>query len=144
MTNIRLNKKQNKIQVQSTKKRVDLKHQEKTIKLQHVGRQGKEGPKGDPGVGIPTGGNDGDVLYKNGDGNYEVRWAAPLEFSDKHFVAEFIVTSTVAVNHNLNKYPSVAVMDTAGEEVVGQVEYLNTNQLVLKFAAPFSGRINCN
>lgn len=144
MTNIRLNKKQNKIQVQSVEKKINLKHQEKNLKIQHVGRQGNEGKKGDPGVGIPTGGNDGDVLYKNGDGDHEVRWAAPLEFSDKHFVAEFIVSSSVAVNHNLNKYPSVSVMNTAGEEVVGQVDYLNTNQLVVSFAAPFSGRVTCN
>ena len=46
------------------------------------------------------------------------------------------------VNHNLGKnYPSVTVVDSsfAKEEVIGQVIYIDSNNLQIKFSAPFGG-----
>lgn len=66
------------------------------------------------------------------------------EGSDKTFTLQFTVQSVVEVNHNLGKYPAVIVIDSAGDEVVGEVYYINTTQLVVTFANPFSGQITCN
>jgi hypothetical protein len=41
--------------------------------------------------------------------------------------------------HNLNKYPSVIVVDSAGTQVDGEVDYNSLNQVTAKFNAPFSG-----
>jgi hypothetical protein len=43
------------------------------------------------------------------------------------------------VSHNLNKYPSVTIIDTSGNEMEGEIEYTDNNNLVLTFSAPFSG-----
>ena len=48
------------------------------------------------------------------------------------------------VTHNLNKYPSVEVVDTADTIVFGQVDYIDTNSLTLTFNAAFSGRAFLN
>lgn len=52
--------------------------------------------------------------------------------------------STVIVTHNLNKYPSVFVLDSAGDEVVGSVTHNSANQLTIVFSASFSGIVYCN
>ena len=132
---MRVNKKENRIIVKSV---------ERNIKLRHVGRQGEPGVQGPAGLGLPEGGVDGDILVKDGDGEFEAKWVQPFSFDDKHFSADFIVSNYVAVNHGLNKYPAVSIMDSAGEEVVGEVDYLDTNHLIVKFTFPFSGRVICN
>lgn len=43
------------------------------------------------------------------------------------------------VNHNLSKYPSVDVFDSAGDQVDGEVRHINENSLRIVFSAPFSG-----
>ena len=52
--------------------------------------------------------------------------------------------STWTITHNLNKYPSVSVVDSAYEEVIGEVEYLTPNTLEVRFTAPFSGQAYIN
>ena len=44
------------------------------------------------------------------------------------------------VTHNMNKYPSVSVVDSAGSTVVGDVLYDSLNQVTITFSAPFSGK----
>jgi hypothetical protein len=48
------------------------------------------------------------------------------------------------VAHNLGKYPSITVIDTAGSEVVGDVTHNSLNQATITFSAPFSGKAICN
>lgn len=52
--------------------------------------------------------------------------------------------STWTINHNLQKYPSVTVVDSSGNVVVGFQKYNNNNQIVLTFSAPFSGSAYLN
>lgn len=51
---------------------------------------------------------------------------------------------TWTVTHNLNKYPAVSVVDSAGSVVVGNVDYINMNSLTLTFTSAFSGKAYCN
>jgi hypothetical protein len=48
------------------------------------------------------------------------------------------------VCHNLGKYPSVTVVDSAGSVVVGDIAYLNTEELIIRFTSEFSGRAFLN
>jgi len=49
-------------------------------------------------------------------------------------------SATWVVNHNLNKYCSVTVVDSADNTVVGDVLYNSLNQVTLTFAGAFSGK----
>lgn len=53
-------------------------------------------------------------------------------------------SSTWTVNHNLGKFASVNVVDTANSEIIGEVTYNNTNQLTITFSAPISGKAYIN
>lgn len=50
-------------------------------------------------------------------------------------------SSQWVITHNLNCYPSVTIVNTAGDTVLGNVKYIDSNTVRLDFAAPFSG--NC-
>lgn len=64
---------------------------------------------------------------------------------DKNY---FHVQSTAStewiINHNLGKYPSVTVIDSAGTEVNGEVNYTSLNTVTIKFSAAFSGKATLN
>ena len=46
--------------------------------------------------------------------------------------------------HNLNKYPAVSIIDSAGEEVIGNVVYDSTNQVTIIFNGAFKGTATLN
>lgn len=48
------------------------------------------------------------------------------------------------IAHNLGKYPSVTIVDTANSEVEGDVEYVDSNNITLRFTASFSGKAYIN
>ena len=48
------------------------------------------------------------------------------------------------VIHNLNKYPSVVVVDSAGTEVESDVEYNTRNKITIRLNASFSGKAFLN
>ena len=49
------------------------------------------------------------------------------------------VSSTWVVNHNLNFYPNVTVVDSGGTIYEGEIAYNSANQLTLTFSSGFSG-----
>lgn len=64
---------------------------------------------------------------------------------DKHYVhVQGPPQNLWTVNHNLNKKPSLTVIDSAGNMVVGKLTYVNLNILTIQFAAPISGEAICN
>lgn len=64
--------------------------------------------------------------------------------SDAHLEVPFTMQSSITVTHNLGKIPSVQVIDTSGDEVVGDTSHANVNELTVFFSAPFSGKIYLN
>lgn len=48
------------------------------------------------------------------------------------------------IKHNMNKYPSVSIVDSGGNIIYGDVEYIDLNNCVCHFSAPFSGKAYLN
>tara|TARA_B100000925_G_C21654380_1_gene322840 strand:+ start:167 stop:511 length:345 start_codon:yes stop_codon:yes gene_type:complete len=49
------------------------------------------------------------------------------------------------ITHNLDKFPSVTVIDDTDNDVVfGDISYTNSNKLIINFSAPFSGKAFLN
>lgn len=64
---------------------------------------------------------------------------------DKHYVhIQSIPSEQWLIIHNLNKRPSVTVVDSSGSTVEGEVEYLDAARLIVSFAAGFSGTAYLN
>ena len=64
---------------------------------------------------------------------------------DKHFTFSQSVPSAVwNVTHNLGKNPSVSITDINGYEVYAEVDYINENELVIKFADALKGSAYMN
>lgn len=63
-----------------------------------------------------------------------------FEIKDKYYEYHQNIPSSIwKINHNLNKKPSVTVVDSAGTKVIGEVNYTSDNTLELYFSAQFSG-----
>jgi hypothetical protein len=48
------------------------------------------------------------------------------------------------IPHQMNKFPSVVVIDSSNRTVIGDVEYINENELILRFKSAFKGRAYLN
>ena len=65
--------------------------------------------------------------------------------SDKTFVFTQGVAALVwTVNHNLAKFPSVSVVDTANTGVISQIDYIDNNNLTITNTAQFAGKAYLN
>lgn len=64
-------------------------------------------------------------------------------YDDREFSQAFSSDSVVVV-HNFGKYPSVTVIDSAGDEVIGDVVHNSANQLTITFSASLTGTVYCN
>lgn len=66
---------------------------------------------------------------------------------DKNFVSSnisFSANTATTVTHNLGKFPSVTVVDSAGSHVVGDVQHTSINSLTITFKNNFTGKIYVN
>jgi hypothetical protein len=79
-----------------------------------TGGIGPAGPPGEPGVGTT--------------------------FTYEQLVAAYMWD----IVHNLNRYPSVTVIDSGGSEIIPEVQYTNENEIKLYFANRTSGKAYLN
>ena len=64
---------------------------------------------------------------------------------DAHYIHDQIMSSSNwSITHNLNKYPSVVVVDSAGSMVVGDITFITPNQITISFTGAFSGKAYLN
>lgn len=54
------------------------------------------------------------------------------------------VSNTWDIVHGLNKYPSVTIVDSGGNTVVGDVRYVSLNEVQVTFTSAFSGTAYLN
>jgi hypothetical protein len=55
-----------------------------------------------------------------------------------------VASDTWVIAHDLNKYPSVSLLDSGHEEIEGSVDHLDQNNAVVTFAGPVSGSATLN
>lgn len=72
------------------------------------------------------------------------RRGLPGEPGDKNYIQSFTNRDVLTIHHNLNKNPAVTVIDSAGTQVEGTVEYIDLNTVKLAFSSPFSGKATLN
>lgn len=69
----------------------------------------------------------------------------PVYQSDQTYVFVQSVPSTIwTITHNLNKYPSVSVVNINNVVMYGEITYLSPSQLQIEFSAGFSGKAYMN
>ncbi len=95
-----------------------------TLDLVEIAEQGPAGPPGATGAPGPRGepGLSG--------ANYVHNQAVPA--------------ATWNIAHNLARFPSVTVIDSAGSTVIGDVEYLSNTAVAVHFTAAFGGSAYLN
>ena len=103
------------------------------------------GPKGDPGVSLQyewVGSRLGVKTETESDFEYVDLVAASGDVAYTH--NQISASREWQIRHNLGKHPSVTVADSASTVVVGDIEYLNTDELIIRFTSEFSGRAFLN
>ena len=88
---------------------------------------------------IAGNGNLTDLLY------YDFAlFTLPTQGTPTFIFNQGVAATTWNVNHNLGKFPSVTVIDTANTVVNGEYEYIDNNNITLKFSAAFAGKAYLN
>lgn len=83
----------------------------------------------------------GKVIALNADGELDESLSPALRqviFSQGVALADWVI------DHNLHRFPSVEVVDSTNRLVEGDVEYVNSNRIIIHFAAAFSGTAYIN
>jgi len=62
-----------------------------------------------------------------------------VSYTDTYVHVQGLPSSSWVVTHNMNKYPSVTVIDSASNEVEGEVTYNSLNSVTITFSGSFSG-----
>lgn len=65
-------------------------------------------------------------------------------FKYAHVHTQTLASAEWTVTHNLGKNPSVSIVDSAEEEVIGEVQHTDVNNLIIRFSAAFSGKAYLN
>ena len=92
-----------------------------------------------------------DLSYKSGSGvikalhYYGVQVDIDGVETDKNFVfTQGTASTTWNIQHDLNKYPSVSVVNNNNVLMYGETTYVDTNNLIINFSAGFSGKAYLN
>lgn len=105
------------------------------------GIQGIQGLKGDPGA-------DSTVPGPRGDQGPQGIQGIPGPSASASGASYIHVQNTPAdiwsIFHNLGRYPSVTVIDTANSTVEGSITYIDANNINIAFSGGFSGRAFLN
>ena len=87
------------------------------------------------------GGNNGLIANKD----YFISLLSYAGEGDLHFTyVQGVPSTSWSIQHNLGKFPSITVIDSAGTVVTGQYTYNDINNVTLTFSAPFAGTAYLN
>jgi hypothetical protein len=91
----------------------------------------------------------GSVNLTDGNGNVLPINVSRTEVKINGEKSSFVYNQAVAevswtVNHNMGKRPSVTTVDTTDRIVIGEVNYLDNETLVITFKYPFKGKVYLN
>lgn len=104
------------------------------------GPRGLKGDQGDQGV---QGLSAYQLAVANGFTGTEDEWLSTIVHSSYRHV-QSVATDEWVVHHGLGFIPNVTVVDSSGRTVIGAIEHIDENELVVRFNAPFGGTIHCS
>jgi hypothetical protein len=92
------------------------------------------------------------VTFREGNGSFIADKYYAMSFSpkgqtDKNYVSpnlNFLAGVAQTITHNLNKFPSVTVVDSGGSHIVGDVQHINENSFTITFTASFQAKVYAN
>jgi hypothetical protein len=90
----------------------------------NIGAEGDTGPPGPPGSPGPAG--------------------PPGPTGTGFIFTQSSPSATWTIIHNLNRWPSVTVVDSGNSEIIPNVVYTNSNQVMATFGSPTSGKAYLN
>lgn len=67
-----------------------------------------------------------------------------IEADKTYTYTQATATQTWEITHNLAKYPSVTIVDSSGNIVIGEISYTDENNLTVTFMSAFSGKAYLN
>lgn len=84
----------------------------------------------------------GDVLRFNADNSKFVPESA---FSNNNGSADYVHNQYISSNiwnisHNLNRFPNVYIEDSSHQQVIGSINYIDSNNIVINFSFSISGK----
>ena len=93
------------------------------IVLPGTGAPGPPGPEGAPGPPGPEG---------------------PMGIEQTYIFTQTVGSVLWDIVHNLNRFPSITVVDSGGSEIIPTVIYIGSNQVQLHFSYETSGKAYLN
>jgi hypothetical protein len=99
-----------------------------------------QGPSGPPNVltiGTVVSGTPPAVSITGVAPSQTLNFVLPVGGSYTH--TQSTASSTWTIAHNLGFSPAVSVVDSGGNHVIGDVNYVSVNVLTVSFSAPFGG-----
>jgi hypothetical protein len=107
--------------------------------------KGPQGPPGDGGGGsIPVGGSTGQHLAKDSAVDFDAVWVDPPT-GDKHYEHDqSVAAATWNITHSLGNYPSVVIVDTTGDVMYGEINYVDNNNITITFSEAVDGKAYLN
>jgi len=71
-------------------------------------------------------------------------FAENAEFAGTFIYEQVTPASTWVITHNLDKYPSVTIIDNYNRQFEGHVEYKDNNTIIVTLSAPTKGKAYLN
>ena len=130
------------VRVNHDTKDIRVIHRQNTVELHNGGRRGLKGDPGQDGRVTEVVAGEG-MIVDNTDVSKPVI-SATGGSGDKTYTQDFTMQHTVYLSHGLQKLPAVTVINSAGDKLESTVRYVDINNVIVQFTAPFSGRVTLN
>jgi hypothetical protein len=73
-----------------------------------------------------------------------VTWTEVITTPQEYIHNQIIGSAVWSINHNLNKFPSIMVTDSGNNVIVGDIQYVDSNNVIVSFTGSFSGKAYLN
>lgn len=104
-----------------------------------------------PSINLSEPGPNGPIILKSAIRPVSVVNAGPVGpagadgADDKNYIhSQAIPSASWVIDHELDKYASVSIVDSAGTTVSGEVDYISSDSIVVSFSGAFSGKAFIN
>ena len=98
---------------------------------------GVAGPPNTLALGSVTSGDTAAVSITGISPSQTINFVLPVGGNYSH--TQSVSSATWTITHNLGFRPAVSVVDSGGNHVIGDVNYVSVNVLTVSFSAPFGG-----